>query len=213
MDLNKKIKEQDLLIEEINNGVDNLLTENWLSALRLLFKGKKYLPKFLLLKGVKEIGDTLKDKENELKNVEGLSGEDLGAEVMGLKKQIDSLKGELKNIENIEKRQLPFKKITLRFKGKVSLDIDKLKSPEFQRNLLGTMYFTVTNIDEINRYLYLKTNSFPNTIILKLKYQTLNTYQDQKGEVNLIYSRYGNPNINSVSGEKEECYFTVIDIN
>ena len=46
MNLNDKIKRQNLLIEELNSDVDNLLNEGIgiIPLIKLLLKGKKYLP-------------------------------------------------------------------------------------------------------------------------------------------------------------------------
>jgi len=74
------------------------------------------------------------------------------------------------------------------------------------------MYFKVIDIDEEEGFILLKTNSFPDTTFIKLEYKKLEIYSDQKGDVNLIYSRYKNPNLSPVEGEEEECYFKFVEL-
>jgi len=134
-------------------------------------------------------------------------------------KQIEELLLKLEELQNLtqsleEKKQktLKYKKVVIDFKKKVSLDIEEMKSPDFQRNLLGTMYFKVIDIDEEEKFILLKTNSFPDTTFIKLEYKVLESYSDQKGDVNLIYSRYKNPNLSPVEGDEEECYFKFVQL-
>jgi hypothetical protein len=87
-----------------------------------------------------------------------------------------------------------------------------MKSPEFQRSLVSTMYFKVMEVNETKKYLLLKTNSFPDTMFIRLEYKTLDIYKEQKDDVNLIYSRYKNPIVNPIEGEKEDCFFRIVEM-
>ena len=87
-----------------------------------------------------------------------------------------------------------------------------MKSPEFQRSLVSTMYFKVMEVNETKKYLLLKTNSFPDTMFIRLEYKTLDIYKEQKGDVNLIYSRYKNPIVNPIEGEKEDCFYRIVEM-
>ena len=73
------------------------------------------------------------------------------------------------------------------------------------------MYFSVVGSNDISKTIDLKTSSFPNTIIIRINYDTLDTYKDQYGDANLIYSKYGSPNKDSVSGDKSNIFFTIIE--
>ncbi len=213
MNLNDKIKRQNLLIEELNSDVDNLLNEGLiggaLTLLKLLIKGKKYIPKAAAIMAIKAGADMITDKEEELEDKEK---EGVIAGISEVKAEIEELKSLIDKLEDKKEKQLPFKKIVIEFKKKVELDIQKMKSPEFQRNLIGTMYFKVMEINENEGYLLLKTNSFPDTMFIRLEYNSLDIYKEQKGDVNLIYSRYKNPLVNPVEGDREDCFYRIVEI-
>jgi hypothetical protein len=213
MNLNDKIKRQNLLIEELNSDVDNLLNEGLiggaLTLLKLLVKGKKYIPKAAAIMAIKAGADMLTDKEGELEDKEK---EGVIAGISEVKAEIEELKSLIDKIEDKKEKQLPFKKIVIEFKKKVELDIQKMKSPEFQRNLIGTMYFKVMEVNEDEKYLLLKTNSFPDTMFIRLEYNSLDIYKEQKDDVNLIYSRYKNPLVNPVEGDREDCFYRIVEI-
>lgn len=213
MSLNDKIKRQNLLIEEINSDVDILLNEGLiggaLTLLKLLVKGKKYIPKAAAIMAIKAGADMLTDKEEKLEDKEK---EGVIAGISEVKAEIEELKSLIDKLEDKKEKQLPFKKIVIEFKKKVELDIQKMKSPEFQRNLIGTMYFKVMEINEGEGYLLLKTNSFPDTMFIRLEYNSLDIYKEQKNDVNLIYSRYKNPLVNPVEGDREDCFYRIVEI-
>jgi hypothetical protein len=133
-------------------------------------------------------------------------------EISDMHSKLDKLEKKIGALTLKSTQELPFQKIWIRFKNEVSLDIESLSSPEFQRNLKDTMYFRLFSIDEQSKIMYLKTDSFPDTIVIKLQYSTLETYRDQYGEVNLIYNQYGSLSVkDSVKGNEKDVYFTVID--
>lgn len=216
MDLNKHIKEQELIVEEINNEVDNLLNEQAGLILKMIAKIAGAIPK----KTYKKVFDYLKDEvastEEELEKEESETSDTPKDEklkkIEELLLKLEELEGVTKSLGERKQKTLKYKKVVIDFKKKVSLDIKEMKSPEFQRNLLGTMYFKVIDIDEEEGFILLKTNSFPDTTFIKLEYKKLEIYSDQKGDVNLIYSRYKNPNLSPVEGEEEECYFKFVEL-
>jgi len=212
MNLNDKIKKHELLIEELNNGVDNLLVEgvSIIQILKLLVRGTSYIPTLLATQTLKKAGKALLDKEKEVKDM--TSKEDVITGLSELTSEIAELKSLIIKLEEKKEEQLPFKKIVIEFKKKVELDIQKMKSPEFQRNLIGTMYFKVMEVNEDEKYLLLKTNSFPDTMFIRLEYNSLDIYKEQKDDVNLIYSRYKNPVVNPVEGDKEDCFYRIVEI-
>ena len=212
MNLNDKIKKHELLVEELNNGVDNLLSEDVsiIQILKLLVRGVSYVPTLLATQTLKKAGKALLDKEKEVKDM--TSKEDVITGLSELTSEIAELKSLIVKLEEKKEEQLPFKKIVIEFKKKVDLDIDKMKSPEFQRSLVSTMYFKVMEVNETKKYLLLKTNSFPDTMFIRLEYKTLDIYKEQKGDVNLIYSRYKNPIVNPIEGEKEDCFYRIVEM-
>jgi hypothetical protein len=219
MNLNDKIKRQNLLIEELNSGVDNLLNENVGILLKVLGKIAGAIPKKYYKKALNALKGEVFSTEKEIEKLEKEEPKDTQKQKDEKIKQIEELLLKLEELQNLtqsleEKKQktLKYKKVVIDFKKKVSLDIEEMKSPEFQRNLLGTMYFKVIDIDEEEKFILLKTNSFPDTTFIKLDYKVLESYSDQKGDVNLIYSRYKNPNLSPVEGDEEECYFKFVQL-
>jgi len=219
MDLNKHIKEQELIVEEINNELDNLLNENIGLVFKVLGKIAGAIPKKTYKKALDALKDEVFSTEKKIEKIEKEEPKDTQKQKDEKLKQIEELLLKLEELQNLtqsleEKKQktLKYKKVVIDFKKKVSLDIEEMKSPEFQRNLLGTMYFKVIDIDEEEKFILLKTNSFPDTTFIKLDYKVLESYSDQKGDVNLIYSRYKNPNLSPVEGDEEECYFKFVQL-
>jgi hypothetical protein len=219
MDLNKYIKEQELIVEEINNELDNLLNENIGLVFKVLGKVAGAIPKKTYKKALDALKDEVFSTEKEIEKIEKEGPKTSDTSKDEKLKQIEELLLKLEELQNLtqsleDKKQktLKYKKVVIDFKKKVSLDIKEMKSPDFQRNLLGTMYFKVIDIDEEEKFILLKTNSFPDTTFIKLEYKVLETYSDQKGDVNLIYSRYKNPNLRPVEGEEEECYFKFVEL-
>jgi len=216
MNLNDKINKQNLLIEEINNEVDNILNENIgiIPLIKLIAKGKKYIPTLVVTQTLKKAGDMLVDKEKEIEDVSSDSKEkeEVIKGISDIQSEIAELKSLIAKLEEKKEKQLPFKKVVIEFKKKVELDIKKMKSPEFQRNLLSTMYFKVMEVNEDEKYLLLKTSSFPDTMFIRLEYNSLDIFKEQKGDVNLIYSRYKNPVVNPVEGEREDCFYRIVQI-
>ena len=88
MNLNDKIKKHELLIEELNNGVDNLLNESGSAVsiiTRIASAGIKALPKSvkdklkkLLIDKITEKGEEIVDLEKEVED----SGEEVSDETL-----------------------------------------------------------------------------------------------------------------------------------
>jgi len=211
MNLNDKIKNQESLIEEINQNIDLLLNEQIIQGLKVFGKLITSLPKELYNKAFKSIEDEIGKASDELDDIK--DKKDTLSKIDELLAKIERLESLANQIEEKKESELPYKKAVIEFKKKINLDIESLKSPEFQRNLLGTMYFKVVGLDEDSKYILLKTNSFPDTTFIKLEYKKLEPYKDQKGDVNLLYSRYKNPNLNVVEGDPQDCYFKFVELS
>lgn len=211
MNLNDEIKKQELLIEEINQNIDLLLNEQIIQGLKVLGKAITSLPKELYKKAFKAIGDEIGKTNDKIADIK--DKKDALAKIEKLLAKIEKLESLANQLEEKKESELPYKKAVIEFKKKIELNIESLKSPEFQRNLLGTMYFKVVGLDEDNKFILLKTNSFPDTTFIKLEYKKLETYKDQKGDVNLLYSRYKNPNLNVVEGNQQDCYFKFVELS
>jgi hypothetical protein len=224
MDLNDKIKKHNLLIEELNKGVDSLLNESTsLSVIsKIVAAGIKAMPsstkdklKKLIIDKITEKGEEIVDLEQEIED----SGEEVSDETLEkleeLMLRLEELDGLAKKLESENDNELPYKKAVIEFKDKVELDIQSLKSPEFQRRLIGTMYFTVVGLNREEKYILLKTRGYSrvdDALFFKLEYKKLESYIDQKGDVNLIYSKYKNPSLNPVEGNPEEVYYKFVEL-
>tara|TARA_Y100000389_G_C17291766_1_gene428394 strand:+ start:64 stop:690 length:627 start_codon:yes stop_codon:yes gene_type:complete len=208
MNLNDEIKKQESLIEEINKNIDLLLNEQIIQGIKVFGKLIASLPKELYDKAFKAIEDEIGKTNDELND-----NKDSLSKLNELMAKIERLESLANQLEEKKESELPYKKAVIEFKKKINLDIESLKSPEFQRNLLGTMYFKVVGLDEDSKYILLKTNSFPDTTFIKLEYKKLEPYKDQKGDVNLLYSRYKNPNLKVVEGNQQDCYFKFVELS
>lgn len=205
MNLNEEIKKQELLIEELNVDIDKILSIS-----------HDYYDK-----AFKFISDEIENTQNEIDLLkpqkdsieEDTTSTNILNRLEKLLKKLEKLELLANNLSEKKKSDLPYNRAVIEFKKPVELNVESLKSPEFQRNLLGTMYFKVVGLDEDNKYILLKTNSFPDTTFIKLEYKKLETYKDQKGDVNLLYSRYKNPNLNVVEGNQQDCYFKFVELS
>lgn len=214
MKIINKLEKHNIIVESINDDIDILLNENIFSDLFTVVTSgpvgwvKKKILRTVIEKGVDELTDTEKEKE-ELEKSEDPDQEELKK----LDQKIKDLNDKLDLLFSVEKESLPFKKVIINFKNKTSVDIEKLKSPEYKRNLLGTMYFTVVKYDEKNKIIELKTTSFPDTLRLRLTYNKLIDNQDQKGTIQLIYNKYGKSTSEDISGDEKDIYFNFLKIS
>ncbi len=217
MNLNNEIKKQELLVEEIISGIDNILSEVTIPVIKNKIEdifdksgGDSAFDKvFNILDGeIKKTNDEIEDGKKD-----SSSNPDWLVKLEVLITKISQLEKLAKNIELKKEAQLPFKKIVIKFNNKVSLDIKKMKSPEFQRNLLNTMYFTVVGYNKKDKYLLLKTKNLKDTMFIKLEFNKMETFIQQNGTIRLLYSKYKNPNIDVIDGEKEDISFKIIELS
>jgi hypothetical protein len=106
------------------------------------------------------------------------------------RRDIDSLRQDIAYIRSLlydTPNQIDFKKIRIRFYGEYELRLPKYGVEEFDRTLKGEMYFKV--IGGNDEFIDIKTNSFPDSFRIRLKYKTLKELTDQVGYAFLIYSR------------------------
>jgi len=221
MDLNDKIKKQNSLIESLNSDIDSLLNEqiNYLSnlgtAIKIVGKVVGAIPKGVYKKGMDFISKKIEDHEKEVEELEKEEDESNTIDIDELLAKIEQLELLASSLEEKKEESLKYKRVVIDFKKKTKLDILSMKSPEFKRNLMGTMYFKVLDINEDEKYMILKTSGYSRideSLFFKLEYKGLETYKDQKGDINLIYSRHRNPSINPVEGEIEDCYYRIIQL-
>ena len=217
MNLNDKIKKHNLLVEELNSDIDSLLSEQLSAAIGAVARIAGAIPKKVYKKGIDYIAKKIEDHEKEVEELEKEEEKDESntIRIEELLVMIEKLESLANKLEQKKEESLKYKKIVIEFKKKVSLDIESMKSPEFQRNLISTMYFTVVDINENEKYLILKTKGYSKmdeSLFFKLDYKKLETYKDQKGDINLIYSKHRNPFINPVEGNIKDCYFKIIQL-
>jgi len=203
MDLNDKIKKQDIIIEELNIHVNSLISESFvldtISAIRnpLFFLTKKTIGT-LIGKTVEEIEDIT--REMKLKSTK--------KDIIKITKDLAKLEDLLGELQTIKTENLEFDKIWIEFKEKVSIDIENFK-PGFKRDMEGTMNFSIVGVDNENKYMELKHDSFGKKSIIKLYFNTLDTYVDQQGDISLIYSKYADPDMEPVEGKEKKSFYRI----
>ena len=219
------LEKHNILIESINNDIDTLLNEySGLDALKDIWTLGRTGPAGLITKKV--IQELLDDDEDEKGNLKDdkkelekkkketedkKEKEKIQKDIDNLSKSIKDISKRIRALNKVEKKALPFKKIEISFKREVSLDIQKLNSPDYKRNLVGSMYFTVDGLNEKLGFVDLKTRSFPTTLIIRLYYKNINSMSDQHGKVKLIYNQYGSTtDKGSVSGEEKAVSFKIL---
>lgn len=203
MDLNDKIKKQELLIEELIIGVNFLIKESFVLDVFSAIRNPSF---FLTRKTIgKLIGDTVGEIEKKSEELELKSTK---KDIEKLAKDLDKLEELLEELKIIKREGLDFNTIWIEFKNKTTIDIESFK-PGFKRDLEGTMKFSVVGVDNENRFMELKHDSFGGKSIIKLYFNTLDTYVDQQGDASLIYSKYGDPDMNAVKGEEKNVIYRI----
>lgn len=203
MNLNDKIKKHNLLIEELNTDIEQLiLSEGLYDVWSFIRNPQFYVAKKTIKKLIKTATDEIEKKQEELKLKS--TKKDLEKTTKELKKIQDVL-GEL---QNIKREGLEFNNIWIEFKNKTTIDIESFK-PGFKRDLEGTMKFTVVGVDNENRFMELKHESFGGKSIIKLYFNTLDTYVDQQSDISLIYSKYGDPDMKAVKGKEKKVIYKI----
>jgi len=134
MDLNKHIKEQELIVEEINNEVDNLLNEQAGLILKIIAKIAGAIPKKTYKKAFDYLKDEVASTEEELEKEESETSDTPKDEklkkIEELLLKLEELEGVTKSLEERKQKTLKYKKVVIDFKKKVSLDIKEMKSPD-----------------------------------------------------------------------------------
>jgi hypothetical protein len=204
MNLNDKIKKHDLLIEGLNDNIDNLLNEglSLYDVYKFYRNPTLYLSKTVIGKMIGLATDELQKKQDEIDDAE------IRGEIKELMVSIKELQSIIKSLSERKKQNLQFNDVWLEFKGETKLDIPNFK-PGFERDLIGTMKFKVVGIDEENKYMELKHESFGRKSIIKLYYNTLDTYVDQIGDASLIYSKHGDPDMDPVKGTENKVMYKI----
>lgn len=119
---------------------------------------------------------------NEINSqVSDILNEDIGDDILELRKEIQKIKNRFDIPNKI------FKYIEIEFDGKYELELPKYGLENFNRNLLGRMYFTIDTVNEELKYIDVRTNSFPDTFKLRIFYRYLETNKPQRGKAQLLY--------------------------
>jgi hypothetical protein len=204
MNLNDKIKKHDLLIEGLNDNINNLLNEGigLYDVYKFYRNPALYLSKTVIGKMIGLAADELQQKQDELDDAE------IRGDIKELMVSIKELQTIIKSLSERKKQNLQFNDVWIEFKGETKLDIPNFR-PGFERDLIGTMKFKVVGIDEENKYMELKHDSFGKKSIIKLYYNTLDTYVDQIGDASLIYSKHGDPDIEPIKGTENKVMYKI----
>lgn len=218
----KSIEEQERIINEVNSMIDDVICEGWIGDVMTFFRtGPVGVFAKKEIEGIIDAGEEaeekwkekLKEKEAALKaSEEQEQQEEIEKQIEELNKRLDDIASGITSLKNAREKNTKYKKAEIQFYGKTAVDIEKLKSPEFKRNLLGTMYFKVVGLNQKTKTIDLKTTSFPNTVIIRLEYEKLITNREQMGEVHLIYNKYGFTTHNDVGGDEQKIKFKFLSL-
>ena len=107
-------------------------------------------------------------------------------EINWVKDEIRKLRGRVTSFNS----SYPYKKVEINFPGETKIKIRAL-SEEFNRTLVGDMFFGVQGGSQRNSYMDIRTRSFPDNLILRLFYKNLSRGTEQRGEAQLLYDRKG----------------------
>lgn len=113
--------------------------------------------------------------------IRDILNEDIGKDILDLRKEIKNLKNRFDVPNKI------FSYIEIEFDGKYELGLPKYGLENFNRNLLGRMYFTVDNVNEDLKYIDIRTKSFPDSFKIRIFYRYLEPNKRQRGKAQLIY--------------------------
>jgi hypothetical protein len=209
MDINEKLEENQFLVESINDDINILLNEFSIKGIAKDLIGlgvggwKRFLTKKAITGTERELLDpikkTIKDAEKEREEKEKSLEDDLSddekekiqTDIDELNDRLDKLTTSLDNLsKELKGGDSKYKRVVIAFKEDYELDIEKLKSPEFKRNLKNRMYFKVLSHDQKNKTFDLQTNSFPIEIKLRLTYKKLEEFVKQNGKARLVFNKH-----------------------
>lgn len=235
MNLNDKIKKQELIVETLNDDIDEVLNESiasWLAdtaweGLKLYVGGPvRYLTKKVLFN---QLDDVLGDKEKEIEDKEkeiedkdfpDEKKEEIQKEIDDLNKEIEELRLSIKNMKrdlNSGDTNSKYKQIVVRFDGTYDLDIEKLKSPIYKQKLSGEKYFTILSHNESNKTFDLKMKSmsggskWPSDVKVRLEYKDLSEYRQNNVDAQLVLNKF-NSEDHGVEGEKVSVQYEIIKL-
>ena len=75
-------------------------------------------------------------------------------------------------------------------------------------NLVGDMFFTVLDLNKNEKYIDIRTSSFPQELLIRLEYSELKEGKPQFGEVKLVYDRPGSKR-EQEEGDEKRIGFTI----
>lgn len=113
--------------------------------------------------------------------IRDILNEDIAKDILDLRKEIKNLKDRFDVPNKI------FSYIEIEFDEKYELGLPKYGLENFNRNLLGRMYFTVDNVNEDLKYIDIRTKSFPDSFKIRIFYRYLEPNKRQRGKAQLIY--------------------------
>tara|TARA_B110000211_G_C13983195_1_gene510420 strand:+ start:74 stop:724 length:651 start_codon:yes stop_codon:yes gene_type:complete len=215
----KSINEIEKNIDYLNDKINSLIGEGVTDVFSFIKNPR--ISTIKIIKGMfDDTEEEIKKKEEELKKSEEKSEEEKKQQteeelsaINGLKDELRELKIALGKLRNAKQKDLPYKKAVVKFYDETKLDIEKMQSPDFKRTLKNTMFFKVFGFNEKNNTIDLKTNSFPDTIIIRLTFSNLKTNVDQRGDVRLIYNKYGAITKEDVVGEEVDVNFRFLTLS
>ena len=121
---------------------------------------------------------------------------------------VSSIRSDILDLRDLlyanDKTDIGFSKIRIRFFGEYELKLPKYGIESFDRTLKGEMFFKVLGSGD--GFIDIRTSSFPDSFRIRLYYNTLDEYKNQKGEGYLIYRR----GTQYMEGEETKLQFKII---
>ena len=126
------------------------------------------------------------------------------AEIKNMKRNVGSLRTRMAIYKATRN---PYKKIEISWKGKTDLAMKGLTKKR-SWNLVGDMFFQVVDLKENDKYIDIRTQSFPKELLIRLEYTELKEGKPQFGKVWLVYDRPGSKR-EQEAGDEKRIGFTI----
>lgn len=147
--------------------------------------------------------------------IESLTNDDIKSVENSIKKteeRLDALDARIQNQLNV--KFLPFKKVRIEFFDTIKTSVRE-STQKYEVELSGRDDFDVVGYDEYENFIVIRKNGWNYKVGLLIKFTTIETRRQQKGELQLFYNE--NSDLSGYnktrSGIKEEFKFQFITID
>lgn len=141
--------------------------------------------------------------------IEGLTKDDVKSNIKTTSDNIDTLIQRVKGYKN--QKTIPYSKVVINFRNKVNLSV-RAADRKTENIIEGRKELDVVGFTD--NFLVLRDSSWDSKVGLKLTYQKLDTYIEQRGDIKLFYNKYGDLSSGTAtrSSPKEEIKYEIIKL-